>query len=72
MLNPGDHSFIKHESYVAYKLCRIERAKVFEERVASGEYVDMGQVSADFLDRVLEGLNNSSHVKPFVKTFLEG
>lgn len=71
VLKPGDHEFIKVESYVAYSFCRIECADKLVTGVKNGVFVDKGLLDEKIFDRVLTGVRKSHSAKPFAVQFLD-
>ena len=71
VLKPGDHEFIKIDSYVAYSFCRIEWADKLVTGVKNGDFVDKGLLDEEIFGRVLTGLRKSHSTKPFAVQFLE-
>ncbi len=65
LLDQADHKFIRHKSYVAYALCRIESADKLKRGVSSGLFEDKGILQANVFQRVLDGFDSSRFVKPF-------
>lgn len=70
ILNVGDHPFIQHESYVAYNLCRLERADAVVRNINRGIFFDKGLLDEPVFNRILAGVNTSKAIKPFVIEFL--
>lgn len=71
ILVPGDHDFIRHESYVAYSKARIEPADTLISGVSKGLLVDKGEIRQDVFERVLNGLRVSPFTRPFATNFLD-
>jgi hypothetical protein len=65
VLEKGDHSFIKHKSYIAYRYCNIIHADKLKDLVIR-TYEPINQ---ETLDRIVKGLYKSRHTKQKVKTF---
>lgn len=71
ILKPGDHEFIKHESCVAYSLCRLEPAEKLSNGVACRAFTDCGLLLEPVFDRVIAGMRKSPFKKPFAIEFLD-
>jgi hypothetical protein len=71
LLKPGDHEFIKVDSYIAYSFCRLEWADKLITAVNNGALVDKGLLDERIFDRVLTGLRKSPSTKPFAVQFLD-
>lgn len=70
VLAPGDHPFIKHESYARYDLPRfVERGKL-ADAVAERRIAAMSPVSVEVYDRICAGLLKSLYAAPETKSFL--
>ena len=67
ILRPGDHPFIKHDSFVAYRMCREEPSSKLEKGIASGEFVAKEKLTLDSFQRVIDGLFCSNFAAPFAK-----
>ncbi len=71
MLQPGDHPFIEHESYVDYRLMRIESAAHVEARVKEGVFVAREPCSPALLRRIVAGALQSRKIPREFKKVLE-
>lgn len=71
VLRPGDHDFIKVDSYIAYSFCRLEGADKLVTAVRNGALADKGLLDEKIFNSVLAGLRKSRSVKPFVVQFLD-
>lgn len=69
LLNPGDHAFIRTQSFVAYNFSRITSVKLLQEKVASGEFVFLGMLDEQAHNKVREGLLKSRFVSPAHQQF---
>lgn len=70
-LHPGDHPFIRHQSYVNYARARIEAAPKLAEGVKRGWFVPQGTIEGGIFARVCQGLMESRHTAPKIKKFFE-
>lgn len=59
VLVPGDHPFIKHPSYIAYRHMRIESSPHLCACVGKSVFVPHDPCSADLLARVVDGVCKS-------------
>ncbi|MEK6664015.1 MAG: hypothetical protein AABY73_09150 [Pseudomonadota bacterium] len=71
ILYPGDHPFINRESYVNYRLARIEDADKLAAGVKNGIFVPQGTIDTAIFARVCQGLLNSRHTTPKVLRFYQ-
>lgn len=63
ILQAGDHPFIKHSSYVNYRMLECELFSVVQKRVESGEYPLQAPISKDLLYRIVAGIFESDNTK---------
>lgn len=59
ILSAGDHSFLKHDSYVPYDYARRARADVLEKMLKDGTATIREDIGDAVFERVKEGLLNS-------------
>lgn len=71
ILQPGDHVFIQHESYVAYAKCRVDQADTLHKGIDTGLITDRGLLAEKVFARILAGAKKSSQIKPFAQELLE-
>lgn len=69
LISAGDHPFVKHESYVAYALCRVESADAMAEHVGGGYLIENQPASEVLAQRIVAGLKRSKFTKPFALEF---
>ena len=69
ILNPGDHDFIKHKSFVVYATCKIEFASRLIQGVSNGEFSDRGLLREEIFDHIVSGMAKSKAIKPFARQF---
>jgi hypothetical protein len=63
-LFPGDHPFIKRESYIAYRFAAIYAAGKLENGVAKGLFVPLDSLDGAIYARVCQGLEASRFLAP--------
>lgn len=68
-LYPGDHEFVRVQSYVYYALAHIVTEQQLLDRVRSGECRGRDSLDVGIMARVCQGLNDSPHTKPAIKSF---
>lgn len=61
VLNKGDHSFIKHPSYVLYQKLMIRSCHEIEDAVGKNHYISKGTMDVEVFKKVIDGLFNSKH-----------
>ena len=71
VLNQGEHSFIKHPSYIRYGDAKEKSERAIEEEIQHGSIVVKEDISEEMLERIRIGFNNSKFARPFAKQFLE-
>lgn len=71
MLQVGDHPFIEHESYVDYRLMRIEPATHVEARVKDGVFIAREPCSSELMRRIVAGALQSRKIPREYKKLLE-
>ncbi len=71
ILNPGDHSFIKHESVVNYYNAGILAHSNAEVAFRNGDRVGIERLKPAVLQRVQQGLLDSPYADPKVIKFFE-
>ncbi|MFI3199181.1 MAG: hypothetical protein QX196_12770 [Methylococcaceae bacterium] len=69
ILQPGEHRFIKHESYVYYAKARIEAANALLRGVKSGQLMAHEIMGQAIVQRICDGLQRSSHTTPRILRF---
>jgi hypothetical protein len=62
-LNVGDHRFIRHESFAAYRFARAERVAHVEAMVRSGAWREHEPCNAALLARLVAGARVSDHLR---------
>lgn len=59
ILYPGDHPFVKHESFVVYQRSRIEDANKVLKGVKDGKLIPQVPMDSSVFARICQGLENS-------------
>ncbi len=67
VLQPGEHSFIVSNSYVAYRQARVERRTDLIDKVESRFFIPHDPVSDELLKRIQKGLHQSKQTRKFLK-----
>ena len=70
-LYAGDHSFIKHKSFVYYAEARIEISQKLIDGVKRGIFSPQGMLAEDIFARVCHGLTQSRSTAPKVLSFYQ-
>jgi hypothetical protein len=69
ILKPGEHRFIKHESYVYYAKARIEAANALLRGVKSGQLIPHEIMDDALVKKICDGLQQSPHTIPRILRF---
>ncbi|WP_052700487.1 hypothetical protein [Methylocucumis oryzae] len=69
IIQPAEHRFIKHESYVFYAKARIEAANALLRGVKSGQLTPHDLMDHALMQRIADGLQQSPHTAPKVLRF---
>lgn len=69
VLNVGDHPFIKHPSYIAYRLAQLSRADHVRKMLAKKYYVSKEDFDVPVFDRIAEGIFQSDRVTGVVRKY---
>lgn len=67
VLEAGEHSFIRHTSYISYAQARVDRASVVQEYLNSQYFRVAEHASAELRGKILAGLAASRRVPRFIK-----
>ena len=62
VLNAGDHSFVKHASYMRYSGSQIVSARDLDQKLSAGQIILEGKVSAQVLQRIRTGAAASEFI----------
>ncbi len=71
VLYPGDHPFVKVESYVVYQKARIEEAEKLMRGVDKGLFTPRDMLDSEIFARVCYGLTQSRLTAPTILSFYE-
>lgn len=71
ILSSGDHTFIRHESYVAYRHCTPFTAEELQRRMKLGYLTDKGAISRAVLERITAGITRSSFTPPYIRRYFQ-
>ena len=69
-LNTGDHPFIRHASYIAYRHMRVDSTAHVQRMVADGVWKPHEPCSPELLDRVVAGARASRLIPREFKLWL--
>lgn len=67
MVQPGEHPFIKNESFVEFRNSRIDPVNNLLDRVKEKTFIPQDPVSKALLDKIIDGLKVSREVKRHIK-----
>lgn len=70
ILRPGDHPFIRHDSYIDYRRSQIAAATYVEGRVQEGIYRPHGDCTVRLIRRIIACAENSRLISRETKLFL--
>jgi hypothetical protein len=70
LLRPGDHPFIRHDSFVDYRFTRLEQAEHVEARVSDGIFDVKESCSPELTRRIIEGALKSARISREYKMIL--
>ena len=70
VLQPGDHRFIQHPSFIRYDRCRKEPIAKLQKAVNDGVISPHDPMPPEIYDRICEGLRTSIHAPPWARTWL--
>lgn len=68
-VSPGEHSFVKQESYVEYRRAETMAATRISARVDDGTYTTHDDLSDALLQAFRDGVEDSDHVKQRVHEY---
>lgn len=66
ILNAGDHPFIEHKSYVAYRETIIFREDQLVDLLANGNAISKEPLSSESLQRIKNSAQNSDMISPML------
>jgi len=67
ILNPGDHPFIKHKSYINYRYARTDTAEHLKKMLLDAH----DDCSHELLRRIIEGAKKSRYIRRDLKLLFE-
>ena len=70
-MNPGDHPFVRHESYIDYRHCRTDSIAHLTTLLNSGYVKRMADASDELVERALEGAKRSEHTRQRILKLLD-
>ncbi len=70
IIKPGEHPFIRHDSYVRYRDARIDTAEHIEKRVHEGVFSVKPPCGAELLRRIITGASTSRYASREVKLLI--
>jgi len=71
LVNPGQHPFVKHTSYINYSCAQLTSADLIEERLASGDFRAHAAASPDLLEEIRRGAERSDFLELGYRDILE-
>jgi hypothetical protein len=71
ILYPGDHPFIRTESFVSYRLARIVEVESLTRGVSDKKLFQHATLDGGIFARVCHGLTQSRHTAPAMLSFYE-
>lgn len=70
LLSPGDHPFVKVDSFVEYRWARIEHESQLRQGLQGGAFIARDPVSEPVFKRILDGVRMSPFTERRIVTFL--
>ena len=71
LLEPGDHPFVDHDSYVDYRFTRLESVEHLQGRVREGTFIEKEPCSPELITRIIQGALKSRRISREFKQLLE-
>lgn len=71
ILNPGDHPFVRHESYIDYRHCRTDTVAHLKKMLERGYWTRREDADDELIERIVEGARGSEHTRPRILRLLE-
>lgn len=71
IVNPGDHPFIRHKSFIDYRHCRTDRVTHLTTLLERGYIQRMDKASDALVERILKGAKRSEHTKQRILDLLD-
>ena len=72
LIKPGEHRFVKVDSYAVYRLARTESVDRLARCVDNRVFTLHDPISDDLLDRLRDGLSTSNFVSPRILKYYRG
>lgn len=72
ILEAGEHPFIQHRSYIAYRYARIDSAAHVEQMVARHVWIPKEACSPQLIDKIISGMQRSRLAPREFKKLLAG
>lgn len=72
VVEPGEHRFLRRQSYVNYSMADIQPAGRLSKMVDGWIYKPDADLSSDLLERICAGILQSRFIKRRVKRYFEG
>lgn len=72
VLVPGDHAFVKHETFIYYEDAKIAPAGKLPEAVTIGIASHNDDCSPELLERIQAGVFASPHCPPKIREYCQG
>lgn len=71
VLEPGEHPFIKHRSYVDYRHTRIDSAEHLEKLITSGYVIQKESCSLVLINKIISGALKSNRISREFKFIIQ-
>ena len=68
---PGDHPFVRHESYIDYRHCRTDTVAHLRRMLERNYWRRHQDATEDLIERIVEGARQSEHTKLRILKLLE-
>lgn len=72
LLSPGDHPFVRHESFISYRECYESRSIHLESMLATGYVQRREDASEELFQRVLNGARTSRLTPRWARELIGG
>ncbi len=72
VVGAGEHPFIKHPSYINYRVAERMSAELIEKRVGQWYFKPDADASEELIKRILNGFENSDFTKKRILDYLDG
>ena len=71
IVNPGDHPFVRHESYIDYRHCRTDSIAHLTTLLEKGYVTRREDASDELVERILDGARRSEHTRRRILELLD-